>query len=132
VFFDRDRCGEFTLFEGDIVKFKVATDKRTKFKHAVEIFLMEHSLLLTSNKEKRECGVVERLLENNQQQSKYGAIKSVERDELVYCTANELIFLNKIQLKSAYFDIGDCVEFAVVECQKVSQLITIQFLNFNL
>lgn len=129
-FFERDRIGEFSLIEGDIVQFKVATDKRTSLKRAIDVLLMENSLL----NNKRECGVVDLLCEvnnnnnNNNSNSntnihlnninKYGAIKSIERDELVYFTLNEFLTLNKS--KSISFDIGDCVEFTVVDCVKVN------------
>ena len=122
-FNESDRVGEFTLLEGDIVQFKVATDKRTKYKRAVDVILMEHSLFNNNNnKEKRECGVIDRILfENN---NKYGAIQSIERDELVFFQANEFICLNKRQ-SSINFDIGDCVEFTVVESQKASRFLSL-------
>ena len=112
MFYERDRVGEFTFLEGDIVQFKVATDKRTKYKRAVEVIFMEPSLL--TNKEKRECGIVDKVLSSNSQQNiRYGAIRSIERDELVYFLPNE--FISSFQS----IESGDCLEFTVVEYQKV-------------
>jgi hypothetical protein len=117
MFYERDRVGEFTFLEGDIVQFKVATDKRTKYKRAVEVIFVENCLL--TNKEKRECGIVDKVFSefsnNSLQKIRYGAIKSIERDELVYFLPNE--FISSQNLKT--FDSGDCLEFTVVENQKV-------------
>lgn len=127
MFYERDRVGEFTLLEGDIVNFKVATDKRTKYKRAVEVIFMEHSLMNNNNnnnhKEKREYGVIEKVFDNH----KYGAIRSIEREDLAYFQINEFICLNKTtaQQQHKYFDTGDCVEFTVVEYRVSERIILV-------
>lgn len=115
-FNENDRQSECTLFIDDFVQFKIATDKRTKVMRATELKLMEHSLL----NNKREFGVINLKHQqqnlNNKNKLVYGAIKCLERDDLIYFDLNE--FINNYN----QIDVGDSVEFQVIECQKVDIL----------
>ena len=49
---DKDQKGDYTLQPGDIVEFKIATDRRDKLQRATHISLVEATF--TVNSEKRE------------------------------------------------------------------------------
>jgi cold shock CspA family protein len=126
---------KYTLLEGDFVQFRIATDKRRKFatqsnniQRATQLTLIEeHNLAQNSQNthENREKGV---LIKINNDQIKYGAIKCLEREDLVYFAFNEIInyakfktdtagsrsfFINQVKL-----EVGDSLEFSVMQCQK--------------
>lgn len=138
-FKDADRVGYYTLFEEDIVQFKIATDKRTNAKRATGISLMEHSLL--NGKERRERGIVSKLFvdaPNGQQLvNKYASVTSIERDDPVFFFFTELIHFQRQQQQQQQqsqplVNVGDCVEFTVLDCQKVfDSKINFKIENFN-
>ncbi len=110
---------------------------------------MEHSLL--NSKEKREYGIVTKIFDVNlssngssslaQQQLKYGSIKSIGREDLIYFSLNEIIKFQK-QQPTIQLNADDCVEFCVVDCHKVRVFVVVVdfleiinyklFLGFNL
>lgn len=131
---------KYTLLEGDFVQFRIASDKRRKFQtqtnniqRASQVTLIEeHSLVnnVINTGERREKGVlikISELIQNaaNNSCSKYGAIKCLEREDLVYFPFSEVInyarfkddetkgfLLNRVKL-----EVGDSLEFSVMTCQ---------------
>ena len=121
------------------------------FQRATQLTLIEeHSLVDNgiNTKEHRERGILIKLCSANdfltqQQQQpnndlynqvKFGAIKCIEQDELVYFSFNEIINFAKFNAStdnnnkaaSSYtidkvkLEVGDSLEFTVIKCQKVN------------
>lgn len=151
VFSDLDRvanAGNYTLLEGDFVQFRIASDKRKKNysnntqmhrqQRATQITLIEeHSLVENSvnTGEYRERGVLVKLGTakelvphlDTHSQSKYGAIRCLEQNELVYFSIAEVINyvrfastggVTSFSVKEIQMHIGDSLEFSVIKCQK--------------
>lgn len=155
LFSDLDRvpnCGNYTLLEGDFVQFRIATDKRKKNysnntqmhrqPRAANVTLIEeHSLTDNSGNtgEYRERGVLAKLgtvrelvpnldIPSQMEHFKYGAIKCVEQNELVYFSLDEVISYVRFaqengsttfKVKEVQLSVGDSLEFRVIKCQKV-------------
>lgn len=149
---DRIQCtGEYTLLEGDFVQFRIATDKRKKNyannthmhrqDRATQITLIEeHSLVENSvnTNEFRERGVLVKLdtikefipnMDVHSAKAKYGAIKCMEQNELIYFSLSEVINYVRFScnannttysVKEINLQIGDSLEFSVVKCPKDS------------
>lgn len=145
-FTDRDRipgASDYSFLEGDFVQFRIATDKRKRInsvmyqsdKRATQLTLIEEYSLVDNSintNEHRERGVLSKiysaseLLKNkNSDKQKYGVIKCLEHDELIYFSFNELINYVKFKTDSTNYkinqvnlEIGDSLEFSVVQCQK--------------
>lgn len=154
LFSDLDRVpnsGNYTLLEGDFVQFRIATDKRKKHynnniqmhkqQRATQITLIEeHSLIENSvnTGEYRERGVLIKLgtakelipnldISNQANQFKYGAIKCIEHNDLIYFSVSEVIKYARFTQKAnnttfsvtdVQLQIGDSLEFSVIKCQK--------------
>lgn len=157
LFSDLDRlpnASGYTLLEGDFVQFRISSDKRQRSfnnntqmhrqKRATQLTLIEeHSLIenIINTGEYRERGVLvkfsnaQELLQNNDMhnqssvfQQKYGAIKCLEQNELIYFSASEVINYVKFptnasgvatpSVKEVDLQIGDSLEFSIVKCQK--------------
>ena len=140
---------KYTLMEGDFVQFRIATDKRKRFQtqtnniqRAAQVTLIEeHSLAqnFMNTGEQRERGIlikVSELVNSQQQQQKYGAIKCLEREDLVYFAFGEVINYARFKADEAKsyvvsqvkLDVGDSLEFSVKPCQHVSRLVLFLFL----
>ncbi|CAF0830573.1 unnamed protein product [Didymodactylos carnosus] len=100
-FGERDRVGQYTLLENDIVQFHIATDKRDGVKRATQIQLLDQSFL--KSKERRETGIVTKLV-----QKTGGVIKCTNRDETVTFRFSE-VMKDSFQIAE-----GDLLEFTVV------------------
>jgi cold shock CspA family protein len=132
---------KYTLLEGDFVQFRIASDKRRKFQtqtnniqRATHVTLIEeHSLVqnFMNTGEQREKGIlikISDLISNSQQQQqKYGAIKCLEREDLIYFAFSEVINYARFKADSKSFvlnqvklEVGDSLEFSVIQCQPVS------------
>jgi len=145
---------DYTLLEGDFVQFRVATDKRKKNsfslnsnqqlhrqQRATQLTLIEeHSLVENSinTNEYRERGVLVKVgtakellpnvsLEAHQTKFKFGAIKCLEQNELVYFCFDEVINYVKFctnasstsyTIREVDIQLGDSLEFTVIKCQK--------------
>jgi hypothetical protein len=156
LFSDVDRVansGKYTLLEGDFVQFRIAADKRKKSysnnaqmhrqPRATQVTLIEeHSLAENggNTREHRERGVLVKLgtvrelvanldVPSQVEHFRYGAIKCVEQNELVYFSLDEVInYVRFVQESGATsfavnevkLTVGDSLEFRVIECQKVS------------
>jgi hypothetical protein len=101
-FKEADVNGKYTLIDGDIVKFKIATDKRTRVMRATDINLIESSL----QKEAREYGCIQ------ESSAEHHIIKCADREDSVYFHYNELLPFGCNQQQT--LNHGDCVEFSVV------------------
>lgn len=161
VFSDLDRLANatgYTLLEGDFVQFRIASDKRKKNfsnntqmhrqQRATQITLIEeHSLVENSvnTGEYRERGVLVKLGTakelvpqlDTQSQLKYGAIRCLEQNELVYFSLAEVINYvrfatsggtTSFSVKEVQMIVGDSLEFSVTRCQKVNIYINANFL----
>ncbi|CAF0834579.1 unnamed protein product [Brachionus calyciflorus] len=137
-FTDRDRingASEYTFLEGDFVQFRIATDKRKRLnqnfyqqqqqqeKRATQLTLIEEYSLdenSINTNEHREKGVLTKITND-----KYGAIKCLEKDDLVYFSFNEIISFAKLvpdsvtyKISKTNLELGDSLEFSVVQCQR--------------
>ncbi|XP_033741037.1 cold shock domain-containing protein E1-like isoform X1 [Pecten maximus] len=83
-FGDKDQIGDYTLCQGDLVEFKVATDRRDKLQRATSICLLEKETF-EQNKEKRETGVIVSLKDG------YGFIHCAERDSRMFFHFSEML-----------------------------------------
>ena len=142
-FTDKDHApngGKYTFLEGDFVNFRIATDKRIKTaanrpisgqQRATQLTLIEEYSLRDNSvntNEHRENGVLVEF------ESDVGVIKCVERDELVFFQADEVInfvlFNNtndanctiQPDAKKVMLEIGDSLEFSVTSSVKDSHL----------
>jgi cold shock CspA family protein len=139
---------KYTLLEGDFVQFRIASDKRRKFQtqtnniqRATHVTLIEeHDLAqnFMNTGEQREKGVlikVSDLVSGQQQQQqqqpqKYGAIKCLEREDLIYFAFSEVINYARFKagdsksflLNQVKLEVGDSVEFSVIQCQAVRKI----------
>lgn len=80
---DKDQDGEYTLLQGDIVEFSIATDRRDKLQRATRIVLLSETFEKTT--ERRETGTVVSLKEG------YGFIQCAERDARMFFHFNEIL-----------------------------------------
>jgi len=98
---DKDQAGDYTLKSGDMVQFRIATDRRDQLQRATQITLVTDTF--TINSELRETGLVASTKDG------YGFIRCADRDSRMFFHFSEL-------LDSTAGDIrcNDEVEFSVV------------------
>lgn len=82
-FGDKDQKGDFTLQPGDLVDFKIATDRRDKLQRATQISLILDTFKV--NGEKRETGVIASVKDG------FGFIRCAERDARMFFHFSELL-----------------------------------------
>ncbi|KAL3882334.1 hypothetical protein ACJMK2_028687 [Sinanodonta woodiana] len=100
-FGDKDQAGEYTLQQGDLVEFHIATDRRDKLQRATQIKLLLDTF--EKSTERRELGVIASLKEG------FGFIQCAERDARMFFHYSEL-------LESAnQASVGGEVEFTVTQ-----------------
>ncbi|KAK2146556.1 hypothetical protein LSH36_600g01076 [Paralvinella palmiformis] len=80
---DKDQKGEYTLQQGDLVEFNIATDRRDKLQRATNILLVDDTFKISS--EVRETGIVTTLKDG------YGFIRCMERDASMFFRFSELL-----------------------------------------
>lgn len=98
---DKDQKGDYTLQQGDIIEFSVATDRRDKLQRATNIVLLDETFDKTT--ERREAGTVVSLKDG------YGFIQCAERDARMFYHFSEILDTNvKTELQ-------DEVEFTVMQ-----------------
>ncbi len=158
IFSNLDRLnngGDYTLLEGDFVQFRIASDKRQRSysnntqlhqkQRATQVTLIEEHCLadnMINTGEYRERGVLVKtatgreLVQSIEVQGaaglqKYGVIKCLEQNELVFFSTCEVINYVKFvangdlvspTVKETELKIGDSLEFSIIKCQKVVYL----------
>lgn len=80
---DKDQEGDYTLLQGDLIEFSIATDRRDKLQRATRIKLLNETFEKTT--ERRETGTVVSLKEG------YGFIQCAERDARMFFHFSEIL-----------------------------------------
>ncbi|XP_028402725.1 cold shock domain-containing protein E1-like [Dendronephthya gigantea] len=99
---EKDVLGEFTILPGDVVGFKIATDRRDSLRRATEIYLIKEAES-SNGGSVRERGFVSALKDG------FGFIQCCDRDSRLFFHFSELIDLEQ------EINFSDEVEFSIVE-----------------
>lgn len=99
---EKDVMGEFTVLPGDVVGFKIATDRRDSLKRATEIYLIKEVESFNGGNV-RERGFVSALKDG------FGFIQCCDRDARLFFHFSELIDTEQD------INFSDEVEFSVIE-----------------
>ncbi|CAB3989658.1 cold shock domain-containing E1-like [Paramuricea clavata] len=106
---EKDVLGEFTILPGDVVGFKIATDRRDSLKRATEIYLIKEVESFNGGSV-RERGFVSALKDG------FGFIQCCDRDARLFFHFSELIDTEQ------EINFSDEVEFSVVDDQVTRRL----------
>lgn len=149
-FGDGDRAGgDYTLLEGDFVHFRIAKDKRIRFsksnqQRATQLTLIEEYPIrenCINTNEYREMGLLVDVINASGSVNtnahdmasvkfKFGAVRLLEREDLIYFPFTEIIHFVKfepcgtndvsVSVKKVDLEVGDSVELSVIHCVKDS------------